>query len=136
MRDKKMRFSVITAVLLASCLAALAALAGTATVNLTVTVLQGQPSGGPCPQGTAYLSVGDGCQGAQISGSLSPIATFFTGYTGQSYPIRPPWNVAGVDYPVGYSGALNDPRISANLPSCASYASNVLTVTAPCTISH
>lgn len=65
-----------------------------------------------CPQGTGW---NDGCAGAQTATPLEPAftRTFFTnssvGYTadgiarqsGQSYLTLPPYNVAGVDFPVG-----------------------------------
>ena len=47
----------------------------------------------------------DGCASSQ-PGATTRYANFFTGYAAQSgqakYRTRPPWNVAGVDYPVGY----------------------------------
>ncbi len=59
-----------------------------------------QSSGGEnCPQGTAQAA-------------------------GQSYSTRPPWNVAGVDYAVGYSGTLKDPFVSGNMAACVSNAGN------------
>lgn len=54
-----------------------------------------------CPQGVSFS---DGCTGAPSNASFQ-IANFFTGYAnqyGQVYATRPPWNVAGVDYPIGY----------------------------------
>jgi hypothetical protein len=45
----------------------------------------------------------DGCQGFGAAGSVQH-PNFFTGYanqSGQSYAVRPGWNVAGVDYGVG-----------------------------------
>jgi hypothetical protein len=54
--------------------------------------------------------------------------------------VRPSWNVAGVDYPVGYSGTLTDPISSGALPGCSHltgtgpYAVHV--DTAPCTFDH
>jgi hypothetical protein len=80
-------------------------------------------AGDNCPQGTSYVLAGDGCMGAQATGSVQR-KNFFTGFTGQSYPTRPPWNVAGVDYPVGYSGTLKDPLVSGNMPACVSNAGN------------
>lgn len=90
-----------------------------------------------CPQGT---SSPDGCSGAQPAGSWQ-VSNFFTGYGGVTYANRPAWNVSGVDYPVGYSGALADAS-TATLPGCASRTGSgggpfVVTVnTAPCTLSH
>lgn len=53
---------------------------------------------------------------------------------------RPPWNVAGVDYRVGHSGALKDPSAAGTLPACATYSAgseNDVTInSAPCTIDH
>jgi hypothetical protein len=93
-------------------------------------------STGSCPQGSAYA---DGCQGAQAGGSIL-IPNFFNGYAGVNYgDNRPPWNVAGVDYPVGYSGSLKDPTAPGNLPDCAVYSAHGVSVNAdvqPCTVSH
>ncbi len=80
--------------------------------------------GATCPYSTAS---DDGCNGAPVGGNVQHL-DFFTGYanqSGQSYAIRPPWNVAGVDYPVGISSArrnagLKDPT-SAPLPNGCSY---------------
>jgi len=73
----------------------------------------------------------DGCNGAQSSGS-DQVANFLASYGTHI----PPWYVAGVNYPVGYAGALSDPS-GGSLPACASYASNVVTINfAPCTIDH
>ena len=89
-----------------------------------------------CPRGTSYPN--DGCIGAQSSGSVYH-ADFFTRYTGMNMPYRPPWNVAGVDYPVGYAGALADPT-AGGLPACASLSGTgsgpySVTVSRSCTIS-
>jgi len=96
----------------------------------------GSASSGSCPQGSAYP---DGCRGAQTAGSVL-IPNFFNGYTGTNYDVnRPPWNVAGVDYPVGHSGILQDPAAPGSLPQCASYSSSVVSINAdaqPCTLSH
>jgi hypothetical protein len=92
-----------------------------------------------CPKGTAYFSVGDGCMKAQAAGSVRR-TNFFTGFTGQTYPVRPPWNVAGVDYAVGYSGTLKDPAVAGNLPACvSSYNANIFFANAdmqPCVLDH
>lgn len=48
------------------------------------------PSG--CPQGAAYV---DGCPGAPTGTAQQPSLL-------SSYAVRPPWNVAGVDFPTGY----------------------------------
>lgn len=72
-----------------------------------------------CPRGTGYPD--DGCKGAQTTGSQR-VANFFTGYTGKNYGAnRPPWNVAGVDYPVGYGGTPADGTLGANRPACLSF---------------
>jgi hypothetical protein len=100
-----------------------------------------------CPQGDAYPA--DGCAGAQANGSVQH-TNFFTGYTnGAGYAprsgcnvggyCRPPWNVAGVDYPVGYSGTLADP-VQGGLPSCATLSGSgsgpySVSVSGNCTIS-
>lgn len=86
-----------------------------------------------CPQGVGF---GDGCAGAQATGSVQH-SNFFTNYVvtdGSTGPTfinygshRPPWNVAGVDYPVGYSGSLTQAVTAGggagNLPACASVSS-------------
>jgi hypothetical protein len=67
-----------------------------------------------CPYGTAYA---DGCSAAPTANADTiEVPNFFTGYAqqnGQTYATRPPWNVAGVDYPVGinssYAASLMDP---------------------------
>jgi hypothetical protein len=53
-----------------------------------------------CPRGDAYP---DGCADASTAATVER-PNFFNGYAGQSgqtLAYRPPWNVAGVDYPVG-----------------------------------
>ena len=69
-----------------------------------------------CPYGSTYA---DGCAGAPVGGSVQEPG-FFTTYapqSGQHYSVRPPWNVAGVDYAVGIPAAtiaagLADPTVS------------------------
>lgn len=78
--------------------------------------LAGPMHGGPslsalCRRGTTYS---DGCAGAPVDGAVQ-FPNFFSdstsGYvrdgvarqSNQTYTTRPPWNVAGVEYPVGYS---------------------------------
>lgn len=88
-----------------------------------------------CPRGAGHS---DGCEGAQSSGSVQHV-DFFSGYTGVQYPDRPGWNVAGVDYPVGHAGDLKDPSLSENLPACAKYSSNTVTINSdaqPCVLDH
>jgi hypothetical protein len=86
-----------------------------------------------CPMGSTYV---DGCPGAPVGGNVQH-SNFFTGYAnqnGQSYGTnRPPWNVAGVDYPVGIPSAsitagLKDPT-SATLPTGCTYSSSAHSVT-------
>lgn len=75
----------------------------------------------------------DGRLNAPVGGSFqqSNFYTFYAPQNGQSYVTRPPWEAAGVDYPVGFPFAslpLKDPT-AGGLPSGASYASNVITIT-------
>lgn len=87
-----------------------------------------------CPRNTGFA---DGCGAARLTGSFWQ-PSFFTGYTGHTYRYRPPWNVAGVDYPVGYSGALHDPT-KGMLPSCATISGKDayrVTIGSACTISN
>jgi hypothetical protein len=71
---------------------------------------------------------------AALNTSAAAPPTVDTAY--QNYgAVRPPWNLPGIDYPVGYSGALSDVR-TASLPGCASYSGGILSVTAPCTLSQ
>jgi hypothetical protein len=74
-----------------------------------------------CQYGSTYP---DGCSGAPAANSNTiQYQNFFTSYapqSGQNYgSTRPPWNVAGVDYPVGISASstaagLCDPLSSTN----------------------
>jgi len=80
-----------------------------------------------CPQGSANP---DGCAASPRTATVQH-ANFFSGYanqSGQSYATRPPWNVAGVDYPVGVytaAGQLLDPTLAASLPAgCAFVAAD------------
>ena len=55
-----------------------------------------------CLQGSSYA---DGCAGANQTAAVQT-SSYFTSYApqnGQIYSTRPPWNVAGADYPVGYT---------------------------------
>lgn len=65
---------------------------------------------GFCPQGTTFA---DGCSGA-VAAEL-PYPTEFS-----SYAVRPPWNVAGVDYPAGLPVGLTllDPTTAALPTGC------------------
>ncbi|HXW72823.1 MAG TPA: hypothetical protein VEK34_15595 [Methylocella sp.] len=108
----------------------------TATPAPTPTPTPGPVASGTCPQGTTYVSFGDGCQNA-VAGSYVQHTNFFTGYTPfGTYPTRPPWNVAGVDYPVGSYGTASPPGAGNPLPSCVSGNGPTYTVTAPCTIQN
>ncbi len=74
-----------------------------------------------CPKGTA---LNDGCSTEHLGSVAHP--TFFAGYaaqSGQTFTSRPPWNVAGVDYPVGamLGTVWLDPATAA-LPSGCSYS--------------
>jgi hypothetical protein len=103
----------------------------------------GPQSGGGdnCPQGTSYVSAGDGCANAQPASNVQH-QNFFTGYIpGTNYVTRPPWNVAGVDYAVGYDGAaLKDPTVAGNRPACMTvYNSSTFQINGdaqPCVIDH
>lgn len=71
--------------------------------------MAGHGTAGACPQGG---NLGDGCPGAPLNGSFQEPDFFNTArQSGQTYVTRPPWNVAGVDYAVGYNTAttLADP---------------------------
>jgi hypothetical protein len=85
-----------------------------------------------CPRGTAYANSrgdGDGCLGAP-KGKPDNITLFqrpdffdrYAAQSGQTYKTRPPWNVAGVDYPVGIPKdvTLKDPA-TAPLPAGCNY---------------
>ena len=80
--------------------------------------------GAACPQGSAYA---DGCAGASQSATFQQ-SNFFTyaAQSGQTLSSRPPWNVAGVDYPVGATtavGSLTNPA-AGGLPSGCTYYAN------------
>jgi hypothetical protein len=86
-----------------------------------------------CPHGTSYVNSRgdtDGCltapAGAPNNVTLFQRPNFFTGYaaqSGQTYKIRPPWNVAGVDYPVGIpAGTVLKDLANAMLPLGCSYS--------------
>jgi hypothetical protein len=92
-----------------------------AIVSASLLTLLPLPSKGqtPCPRGGKY---DDGCKaapglGGTRNGMLIQISDFFTGYANQSsqeFDKRPPWNVAGVDYPVGIQTGtiLKDPAVN------------------------
>src|SRR5208283_804125 len=71
-----------------------------------------------CPHGSAYA---DGCSGAAAGSPQLP--TILEGYA-----TRPPWNVAGVDYPVGVPAgtSLKDPTTAA-LPTGCSFSGSTVT---------
>lgn len=79
-----------------------------------------------CPYGSGYT---DGCSAAPAANADTiQQPGFFSSYApqnGQAYVTRPPWNVAGVDYPVGiqsdYAGQLKDPSTAALPAGCAFY---------------
>ena len=90
----------------------------------TMASMHGSNSRSSC----AYSGSGwsDGCAGANM-GSTYQVSNFFTSYargSGQTYASGggnlssshpPPWNVAGVDYPVGYytpKSSLKDPAVT------------------------
>lgn len=82
-----------------------------------------------CPRGNSYA---DGCRRAQAGTPQNPHLLDIYGVH------RPPWNVAGVDYAVGESGAMQDVT-TATLPSCATYTISTNTVdiiSAPCVLDH
>jgi len=90
--------------------------------NYGLNMHRGGGSGGNCPQGTG---VADGCLAANSSSAIRH-SNFFSGYANQvsqTYSTRPPWNVAGVDYPVGHytaTGSLTDPAVTQ--PSGCTYS--------------
>ncbi len=85
-----------------------------------------------CPNGTTWA---DGCKDADIN-SVFQTPTFFTCTATQHcalapgqvpYAAIPPWNVAGVNYPVGYDKTitLQDPTVAGTLPPGCSYNASV-----------
>jgi hypothetical protein len=82
--------------------------------------------GGPLPATGCAARPGfaDGCAGANANGSVQ-FTNFFTSralQSSQTYVTRPPWNVAGVDYPVGVPTniSLKDPS-TGTLPTGCTY---------------
>lgn len=57
------------------------------------------------PNGCNLLFSDNGCSGSP--GGNFEVNNFFTGYTGTTYPARPTYNVAGVDYKVGMPAISN-----------------------------
>lgn len=70
-----------------------------------------------CPKGNSYA---DGCAGANTNGQFVD-STFFTTSRvswGTPYVSTPPWNVAGVDYPVGnYTADASLLDVKQNIPA-------------------
>jgi len=76
---------------------------------------------GACPRGAAYP---DGCAGAPIGPMQHP--QLFSAPLkphNSPYPVRPPWNVAGVDYYAGVPANLKLASLedTGALPACASF---------------
>jgi hypothetical protein len=87
-------------------------------------------SSGSCPHAAEAAAAGlnDGCSSALTSGTLVP--NFFRGFAnGLSYPVRPPWDVAGVDYAVGApaSGQSYADPAGGGLPAGCTYSGNAVT---------
>lgn len=107
--------------------------ATTVSQNLDVTITN-PVSAGACPMGTAYP---DGCANAPVctqgSATCYQQTNFFTTFTSVNMSAnRPPWNVAGVDYPVGINvscinAGLKNPATSP--PTGTSYSGGTLSVT-------
>ena len=97
---------------------------GTVAVSQTVAGTQPVAGTAACPFAAAATAAGisdDGCAGAGVGTPQYP--TLLSKYGSH----RPPFDVAGVDYPVGVpAGALKDPSIAA-LPAGCGYAYNVVT---------
>src|SRR5208283_5623577 len=77
-----------------------------------------------CPYGSTYS---DGCAGANLNGFYQTTLSALAQSGQAAYATRPPWNIAGVDYPVGHDKTLTlkDPA-TATLPSgCAWDAADV-----------
>lgn len=82
----------------------------------------GGGGGGACPRGTAYP---DGCESAPSGAAQFPALL-------SGYAVRAPWNVAGVDYPVGpLTSAFKDPNTILNTIPGASgdNSSHVVSIT-------
>jgi hypothetical protein len=78
------------------------------------------PGGGACPRGTTFA---DGCPGAK-TGTIQ-FSTLLNGYAA-----RPPWNVAGVEYPVGIpSGTTLQSAATATVPAGCSRNSGTHQIT-------
>lgn len=109
------------ALLATTALAGFAALAGPASARMPVSNRIIASAG--CMQGNTYA---DGCPGAAAGTAQFP--TLFTGLIEQAYPVRPPLNVAGVDYQVGVptGTALKDPT-TASLPSGCTFSGTTVT---------
>lgn len=91
----------------------------------TLTVNASNGAGASANQAVPVMFFDDGALSAEACTVQHP--TFFSGYA-----VRPPWQVAGVDYCVGlpsaYAGSLKDPT-TATLPSGCTYNSGTHYVT-------
>jgi hypothetical protein len=117
---------------------ALAPLGHAGTITITGSVTDQDGAVAPYSvMATAASSYPDGSAGAPVDGNQQQ-PNFFKTYApqnGQTYVTRPPWNVAGVDYPVGIPAA-NFPLksfVTGSLPAGVSYdaSSNTLTISGP-----
>ena len=94
------KYAILTTLALASL--------GVARTPATAGVMPGMSAPAACHNTSTARA--DGCSTANAYGSVS-VPNFFTSYARQSgqnnYTVRPTWNVAGVDYPVGNYSSLN-----------------------------
>ena len=117
---------------------------GGCSVNATGQVtVSGGNLGGPAGVNYTISNAGSGCTstptisvpagaGAGTNGSMTAVV-----YQATPHNASTTWNMPGVDYPIGYSRALSllDPTNGSNLPGCATYASQQVTVNSgPCTL--
>jgi hypothetical protein len=91
-------------------------------------ILKAPPTEAQCPRGVGYP---DGCASAPKAGSFQrPDFSTYARQSGQTWrqPHPQPWNLAGVDYPVGYSTAtrLEDPATAVLPAGCKYQASGSL----------
>lgn len=124
--------------------------AATGTVTVVGGIVGGQnvTNGRGIPANYSITNGGTGCTSrptiaipagaAGGSGaSITPTVYQLTPHNASGTAIGSNWNVAGVDYPVGYDTTLSlkDPTVTANLPSCASISGKTVTIhSAPCTV--
>ena len=86
-----------------------------------------------CAMGT---TLGDGCPAAPTTGSFqNPTLLQVTAASGQQYPVRPPWNLAGGDYPVGYDTTQMTPGSAAADPFGVRMPTDCVKLTTPDTYS-